>query len=697
MALFLFFIYFCCENGKKVQLKLFDMKKVTLVLMSLLALAFTVKAQQYVSTEPSNRNVILEEYTGRNCGYCTDGHKVANNIIAANPGRVWAINIHYGSLSPTSYPNLNLPSINPTLSNAFPHDGIPAGVVNRSTPNAVNRSAWAGQTTQQLNQSAECNVAGIVQINPETRAATVTVEVYYTGNSTAGDNYLTVVMLQDSILGAQSDYGNYNPAGWLNGQYVHCHVLRDIITPGIWGESISPTTQGTLITKTYEYQIPASIGSPSGVEVKLEHLNFLAFVTQEYQGTPTRPVLNACKLEQRTMTNEPIYPTMGSVAQTVGASCSHTQTFNFSLSNIGTDELTSIKFNAVAGDVNQEFEWNGSLPSGDKTNVEFEMDLPFGNYQAELNIVEANGEPFESQASFNAECLEWATVSVDADVTTLKVIVVSDAFGEQTTWDIVNSANEVIASGGPYQHVIGTGTTANMQNVENVPVNDCYLFRIYDTNGNGICCNFGNGYYQIKDASGHIIVDGDGAFGEEARNLISITNPNAVTVATVEPRILGDHEVMFIGSIEGAAGEVGFEYKKLVDPTPMTVMGVLDGKTFTATVDDMEAGTMYSVKAFAMVNGNKVYGQSIDFHTWYEGVSELENTLKVYPNPANDYLTVEGTITSVAVYNTVGQCLLTKQVNGDTRIDLSDFNNGIYFLRVYNNGEMAVRKFSVNR
>lgn len=665
--------------------------------MALLALGFSLKAQQFVSTAPANRNVILEEYTGRNCGYCTDGHAVANQIMASHPDRVWAINIHYGSLSPTAYPNLNLPQINPTLSNAFPHDGIPSGVVNRSTAQGQSRGAWSNLANTQLNQTAECNVAGVARVNPDTRVASITVEVYYTGNSSVSENYLTVVMLQDSILGAQSDYGNYNPSGWLNGQYVHMHVLRDIITPGVWGESISPTTQGTLITKTYEYQIPESIGSPNGVDVVLDHINFLAFVSEQYQGTPTRPILNACELEKTTLTDQPIYPMMNNVSQQVGASCSHTQRFTFGLSNIGVNELTSIIFSAEVGDVTNQFEWTGSLPSGDKTQVDFDMDLPFGTFTGTLNIEEANGEPYEAHMPFAAECLEWATVSVNADVTTLKVIVVSDAFGEQTTWDIVNSTGEVVATGGPYQHIIGTGTNVNMSNVENLPVNDCYLFRIYDSNGNGICCNYGNGYYQIKDASGTVVINGDGEFGAEAKHLISVTNPNAVTVATVEPRILGDHEVMFIGTIAGASNEVGFEYKKLVNPTPMTVMGVLDGDTFTATVDDLESGTMYSVKAFAMVGGNKVYGESIDFHTWFEGVSELENTLKVYPNPANDYLTVEGDITSVAFYNTVGQCLLTKQVNGNTQIDLSDFSNGIYFLRVYNNGEMVVRKFSVNR
>ena len=673
------------------------MKKFTLALMALLALTFTVKAQQYVSTEPSNRNVILEEFTGRGCGYCTDGHRIANQIMAASPGRVWAINIHAGGYAQTSYPNMITTDGN-TIHGGFSISGYPTGVVNRTTAAGIDRGQWSGQASTQMNQASECNIAGIATVNPDTRVATITVEVYYTGNSTVDENYLTVAMLQDSILGSQSDYGNYNPTQWLNGQYVHMHILRDVVSSSAWGDPISPTTQGTLITRTYEYPIPETIGSPNGVVVDLNNIFFLAWVSERQQGNAYRPILTGCELEKTTMTNEPIYPMMSSISQTVGASCSHTQTFNFSLSNIGLNELTSIHFTAEAGDVTESFEWNGSLPSGDKTNVEFTMDLPFGNFEAMLNIEEVNGEPYEAHKAFDAECSEWVDLAVEGETTLLKLIIVTDQFGEQTTWDVTNSAGEVIASGGPYNHMTGSiGTTPHSEIVDNLPVNDCYMFRIYDSNSNGICCNYGNGYYQIKDANNNIIVNGDGSFGAEGKHLISITNPNAVTVATVEPRILGDHEVMFIGTIEGASNEVGFEYKKLVSPTPMTVMGELNGSTFTATVDDMEAGTMYSVKAFAIVGGNKVYGQSIDFHTWYEGVSELENTLKVYPNPAKETLTVEGTMTAIAVYNTVGQCLLTKEVNGNTQIDLSSLNNGIYFLRVYNNGEVAVRKFSVNR
>ena len=106
----------------------------------------------------------------------------------------------------------------------------------------------------------------MVKIDPDTRVATITVEVYYTGNSGYDENYLTVAMLQDSILGSQSGMSG-NPAQVIGSQYCHMHILRDVIQENAWGDAISPTTQGTLITKVYEYPIPEMIGSPNGVEV----------------------------------------------------------------------------------------------------------------------------------------------------------------------------------------------------------------------------------------------------------------------------------------------------------------------------------------------------------------------------------------------------------------------------------------------
>ncbi len=51
-------------------------------------------SQTFVSTNPENKNAILEEFTGLMCTWCPDGHKIANEIKASNPDDFFAINIH---------------------------------------------------------------------------------------------------------------------------------------------------------------------------------------------------------------------------------------------------------------------------------------------------------------------------------------------------------------------------------------------------------------------------------------------------------------------------------------------------------------------------------------------------------------------------------------------------------------------------
>lgn len=496
------------------------MKRFTLVLMALLSVSCMVKAQQYVSTEPAQRNVIIEEFTGRNCGYCPDGHRIANTIMANHPGRVWAINVHAGSYAPSTYPNFKTTDGN-AIHSGFTISGYPTGVVNRSTAAGQSRSAWNNLSNTQLNLSAVCNVAGAVVINPDTRNALITIEVYYTDNSAYTQNYLTIAMLQDSILGSQAGMSG-NPGQVMNGTYCHMHVLRDIVTPA-WGDAITPTTEGTLITKTYVYPIPERIGNPNGVDVILDHIFFLAWVSERYQGTPTRPILNACEL-QKSYGFEPIYPMVSNVHQTQVVECSQTKGFTFEMTNYGTETLTSVKYNVEIAGQTQEFEWTGELAAEDTADVSFEMEIPFGTYSGTLLLTEANGVPFEAMNNLQATCSEWPELEVvDSDVTDLKLYIVQDQFGEQITWDIINSTGEVVAEGGPYEHLANSGDTqVNVEDLPALSTDECYLFRIYDSNNNGICCNYGNGYYYFEDSDGNTFLEGAGNYGAMATEIFSI-------------------------------------------------------------------------------------------------------------------------------------------------------------------------------
>jgi hypothetical protein len=44
---------------------------------------------------------------------------------------------------------------------------------------------------------------------------------------------------------------------------------------------------------------------------------------------------------------------------------------------------------------------------------------------------------------------------------------------------------------------------------------ECYEFIIRDRFGDGVCCDYGNGYYKLTDANGFIVAQGDSLFLED--------------------------------------------------------------------------------------------------------------------------------------------------------------------------------------
>ncbi len=83
-----------------------------------------------------------------------------------------------------------------------------------------------------------------------------------------------------------------------------------------------------------------------------------------------------------------------------------------------------------------------------------------------------------------------------------------DNYPEETSWEIRNGSNQVVASGGTY----GSQPDGS-QVIENDCLSDgCYTFIIYDAYGDGICCGYGQGDYTLTDAQGTVLASG-GAFG----------------------------------------------------------------------------------------------------------------------------------------------------------------------------------------
>ena len=88
----------------------------------------------------------------------------------------------------------------------------------------------------------------------------------------------------------------------------------------------------------------------------------------------------------------------------------------------------------------------------------------------------------------------------------ITVEILTDDFGGETTWELVEQGVGVIASGGPYPN--------NTLITVDVPVcsTSCYNFTIFDSFGDGICCGFGIGFYNIF-YEGNLVCSG-GEFGD---------------------------------------------------------------------------------------------------------------------------------------------------------------------------------------
>lgn len=471
------------------------MKKIlSLSILGLFA-CFCANAQtpEFVSTEPSNKNVIIEEFTGINCGYCPMGHKAVREYEEANPGRAFGINIHqgiYAAAYTTQWGN--------AIANQTGLSGYPSGTVNRhvfsGTTTAIHPADCAQYADIIKEQSSFVNVAAQATIDAETRTLTIDVEAYYTADAETGMNLLNVALLQDSIIGTQSG-SSYNPEQVTSdGQYIHMNMLRDLIT-GQWGDTIQVEEgvipAGTLFQKTYTYQIPTII---SNEPVKLTHLNLVVFITKDkqeiYTGSKCIP----------TVENIPTEINVAAEGLTVEnlLGCNDLIKPTLTVSNIGRN-ITSMQIE-YSSDVTpaQVFDWTGNLSFEQIIEIELpEISTTVGSAtNVSAKILTVDGEAVESTP---------VAISVNKDAPKeakgdkLRVIIKTDQYAYETSWALKDANGNVLAEKSYNAQVVTRDTVE-------VPISElaCYVFEIMDEYGDG------GATYSIFDGSNNRIIYGSG-------------------------------------------------------------------------------------------------------------------------------------------------------------------------------------------
>ncbi|MEI6124425.1 MAG: Omp28-related outer membrane protein [Bacteroidota bacterium] len=645
------------------------MKKMLLSLVFGLS-AISLFAQYPVSTTPGNKKSIIEEYTGIHCVYCPQGHLIAHNIMAANPGNAFLIAIHNGSFAA---PSAGEPDYRTTWGPALEAQtglvGYPAATINRhsfghgqtsdnvnnGTNTAENRDVWSGDATTIMGQASYVNVGISAQVDYATRILTVRCQVYYTGNSTVTSNKLNIALLQNNVKGPQTGASGNPTMVTIDGQYLHQHMLRTLLT-GQWGVSISNTNtaSGTMkVDTTFTYTVPASFTS---VTVNLAQLEVVAFVSEGNQEIISG---NGCYVNPPSLdagitsiTGLPtIQCTTTGIAPTVV------------LKNYGTSTLTSCTINySVDGGTTVSQPWSGSLATGSTANVVITNAITptNGHHSLRCYTTMPNGSADLNDANddisgvYNIFTLYSATpVSEEFTSTTFP----------PTNWVVDGTywTRQAVSS-----FATGVGS-ARMEffNAASGTINDLYVFGLNLASGTGHFLSFDHAYAQYTSENDKLQVQISTNCGTTWTNLFdkqgaALKTAPATTSAFTPTSTQWTHNVINLSAYDGQASVL---------------------VRFHAT--SAYGNNLYIDKILTGV------GVGID--------ENLNNQISVFPNPATDIVNIVNAENStVMLYDIFGKLISTNQVlNNNYSLNVAEYAKGTYILKITNDKGTISKKITI--
>ena len=200
-------------------------------------------------------------------------------------------------------------------------------------------------------------------------------------------------------------------------------------------------------------------------------------------------------------------------------SCGDTTiTPSVSLTNYGFNPITvaEMTWQINDGDI-QTINFNGTLSQNQTQTFTLDpIDLTDGSYIFNASLISVNGvidqntQNNEAATSFDIGGNEYLTQQITLELLT-------DDYAEETSWEFREIGGAVLDSGSYNQSDDNTTFIETFGVVQD----NCYEFEIFDSFGDGICCEFGEGFYTLTTDSADVIIDG-GEFSSSEITEISI-------------------------------------------------------------------------------------------------------------------------------------------------------------------------------
>lgn len=236
------------------------------------------------------KKVLVEMFTGQDCGVCPTGHAVVKNALNSGSDE-YVMVAHHSGYEPDVFTMLE--DIDYTWFYNSSGTYAPGVMFNRMPYSSTTSSAVV--VASNASSVTPC-VTAVHQVDPyltvrlgnafdeATRKGTLTVQVNTHEVPSGNSHRLNVFIVQDGVVARQSSGGS---------NYVHDHIYRGNLT-GTWGENIT-LEEGGEVVRTFEYDMPENIYSTYNnvkVPVVLENMKFVAFVSDVTSSPLTSVVWN---------------------------------------------------------------------------------------------------------------------------------------------------------------------------------------------------------------------------------------------------------------------------------------------------------------------------------------------------------------------------------------------------------------------
>lgn len=550
--------------------------------------------------------VVVEEATQSNCWPCNELNPPLQALLNDNSNKAVFVGYHVWWPGPDAMYDDNRTDVDWRVGDYYTSI--------QSAPTIIVQGVSEEQETEYLTQTIIDDIhSETAEFDMNLEAEIIDEVLYISGDITStatvsGDLRLRLIITEQVI------YEEDLPFQGSNLETEFHHVFKKFVS-GIEGITLDPTMEiGDIynIEETYDLSL-LNIYDYDQIEV-----------VGLIQNSNTKFIHQAAKADDiSVILNRVNNAAVNSIEGLPPRFCTDDQVANieFELQNNGSGMLNSATINYRMNDeVAQTYEWTGTLATYEKEIVS----LPTLNFVAQpeniatINLSNPNGATDENELD---DTLSSAAIPLsNTGVNTVRIEILTDDFADENYWEIRNSNEEIVASGGnPNVGLdnIGTGMLPPPPHPEmyenntlyqvEVPIEeaDCYTFHITDYYGNGMIFSADSAYWKVLDQNGIELLAGiheafvetvDTYLGEietvDTEEVIAISSvdvfPNPGFDEVVVAFDLVEHSEVSIGVFDAVGKEVFFEE-----------FGDISAGVFREVLDIRElVGGVYFVRVF---------------------------------------------------------------------------------------------------